>query len=176
MPYDPLQERYRRAALAAAIAVRGAFASGGGVAAAAADAAVSQGASPGEAASIAVELERLLGELGPDGVASEESLAATVAAALRVQGSPNGGPPSVSRFDAAQATPAVDGAALRRQLAHTHGWYPLRELASALGLPDERALVVELEALAREGFVRIENEHVYVTESGHRYLEYQSLR
>jgi hypothetical protein len=174
--YDPVQDRYRRVALAAAVAVQGAFARGSGVAAAAAAAAVSAGASPGEAASMAVELERLVARLGPEGIASEEGLAATIAAAARAQAAPNDGPAPFSKFDAAPAAPAVDGAALRRQLSQIHGWCPLRELASALGLPDERALVPELEGLAREGFVRIENEHVYVTESGHRYLEYQSLR
>jgi hypothetical protein len=175
--YDPRQDMYRRAALAAAIAVKGAyFSKGGGVAAAAVEAAISQGANQGEAVSIAVELERLIERFGPEGIASEEALAATVAAAVRAQGGSGDTPPPPPPINGGPQAPVVDGAALRRQLAHTSGWYPVRELAMALGLPDPRPLYAELEMMAREGFVRVENEHVYVTESGHRYMEYQSLR
>jgi hypothetical protein len=101
-----------------------------------------------------------------------------VAAAARAQGAASASdtPPLPPPINGGPQAPAVDGAALRWQLARTSGWYPVRELSAALGLPDPRPLYAELEILAREGFVRIENEHVYVTESGHRYMEYQSLR
>ena len=177
-PFDPVQDMYRRAALAAAIAVRGAISRRGSVTAAATEAAVSQGATPGQAASIAVELERLIEQFGPDGIASEEAVAIAVAAAARAEGATSAGDtrPPPPPINGGPQAPAVDGAALRWQLARTNGWFPVRELSAVLGLPDPRPLYAELEMLAREGFVRVENEHVYVTESGHRYMEYQSLR
>ena len=167
---------YRRAALAAAIAVKGALVSKGGVAAAAAEAAVSQGASPGEAASIAVELERQIAQKGPDAITSEESLSAAVAAASGgVLSAPADGAPPAAAPAPAPAGPAIDTAALNRELARVHKWQPLARLAEALGVTDLQQLKAALERLCSEEFVIVQNEHVFVTERGHRYLEYASL-
>jgi hypothetical protein len=164
---------YRRAALAAAIAAKGAFVRKGGVAAAAAEAAVSQGASPGEAASIAVELERQIAQVGPEALTSEESLSAAVAAASGgALGAAADGPlPAPPPANA----PTIDTNALYRELARLSEWQSLARLAEALGGADPDELKAALDRLCSEEFVIVRNEHVYVTERGHRYLEYASL-
>ena len=167
---------YRRAALAAAIAVKGALVSKGGVAAAAAEAAVSQGASPGEAASIAVPPERQIAQKGPDAITSEESLSAAVAAASGgvLSARADGALPAAAPVPA-PAAPAIDTTALYRELARVHKWQPLARLAEALGVADPQHLKAALDRLCSEEFVIVQNEHVFVTERGHRYLEYASL-
>ena len=167
---------YRRAALAAAIAVKGALVSKSGIAAAAAEAAVSQGASPGEAASIAIELERQMARMGPDAITSEESLSAAVAAASGgVLSSPADGAMSMAARTPASEAPAVDTTALYRELSRIRDWVPLSELAKALGGADLEQLKSALDRLCAEEFVIVQNEHVFVTERGHRYLEYAAL-
>ena len=167
---------YRRAALAAAIAVKGALVSKGGVAAAAAEAAVSQGASPGEAASIAVELERQMARIGPDAVTSEESISAAVAAASGgVLSAPADGALGAAAPTPTPETRAIDTTALYRELSRIRDWQPLTGLAKALGVADQEQLKAALDRLCSEEFVIVQNEHVFVTERGHRYLEYASL-
>ncbi len=169
---------YRRAALAAAIAVKGAFGRKGSVAAAAADAAVSQGATPGEAASIAVELERLIAQMGPEAITSEESLSAAVAAASGGALSATADAPAFQAQPTPTPTPEarpIDTAVLYRELSRLSEWQPLTRLAEALGGADVAQLKSALDRLCSEEFVIVKNEHVFVTERGHRYLEYASL-
>ena len=167
---------YRRAALAAAIAVKGALVNKGGVAAAAAEAAVSQGASPGEAASIAIELERQMARMGPDAITSEESLSAAVAAASGgILSAPAEGALATAARTPAPAAPAVDTTALYRELSRIRDWQPLSRLARSLGVTDPEQLKSELDRLCSEEFIIVQNEHVFVTERGHRYLEYAAL-
>ena len=132
---------YRRAALAAAIAVKGALFGKGGVAAAAAEAAVSQGASPGEAASIAVELERQIARIGPDAVTRRKAFP-------RRSPRRSGGVLSAAADGALPARRSHAALPRRRlsipprstaSLRALSDWEPLAGLAEALGVADPAA-------------------------------------
>ena len=165
---------YRRAALAAAIAAREALARRSGVAAAAAAAAGSLGVNPQEAASIAVELEKQIELVGPDRLTSDETLSAVAAAAANAPSVDGGAPLPAAKLQPAEPPP-INTTALYRVLARLSKWDPLASVARALGGVDPERIKAELERLCSEEFVIIENEHVYVTERGHRYFEYSSL-
>ena len=72
-------------------------------------------------------------------------------------------------------TRAIDTTALYRELSRIRDWQPLTGLAKALGVADQEQLKAALDRLCSEEFVIVQNEHVFVTERGHRYLEYAAL-
>lgn len=174
-------ERRRDAALAAALTVKSVLLAAGttkeaappNVAAIAADAATSQGATPVEAGAIGIEFERRARELRPDELPRDDVVRA-VADAAAAAANASGAMAETGRAMPGQ-TPPIDPFRLYRALSQIREWFPLRRLARDLGVDDPGLLSGQLAPLASDGYVRIENEHVYVTERGHRFLEYASL-
>jgi hypothetical protein len=144
------------------------------------EAAMSQGAGPVEAATIGLELERLSRSTSPEELPRDEIVGGIARAAMAVAENGYGSASSYgSGSDSVQQTaaqaPPIDPIRLYRALSQVREWCPLGKLARDLGLEDASQLAGQLEPLASEGFVRIENEHVWVTERGRRYLEYAPL-
>jgi hypothetical protein len=175
--------RLWNAALAAALAVKSALIAANTrkgafrpkVSEIATEAAMSQGAGPVEAATIGLELERLSQSTSPDELPRDENVSGIARAAMAVAGNASGTSSSDSVQQTAVQAPPIDPIRLYRALSQIREWFPLGKLARDLGLEDQSQLSSQLEPLASEGFVRIENEHVWVTERGHRYLEYAPL-
>lgn len=183
MSAPPIDDRrLSNAALAASIAVKAALRTAGSskgaptpnVAEIAGEAATSQGARPVEAAVISLELERLSREFEPDDLPREEIVRDVAAAAGAATTNASGATDEVGRPVTGQSPP-VDANKLYCALAQVREWFPLGKLARDLGLEDPATLSGQLAPLVSDGYVRIENEHVWVTERGHRFLEYARL-
>jgi hypothetical protein len=183
MPAPPTDdERRRNAALGAALAVKSALlfaqtvkgATPPNVPAVAADAAMSQGARPAEAAAIGVEIERLLRTLKPEDLPGDSVVGSIAAAAAAAAMNAFGAAAETAQQMTGPSTP-VEPVKLYRALSQIHHWFPLGKLARELGLEDPGQLAGQLAPLVSDGYLRIENEHVWVTERGHRYLEVAPL-
>lgn len=180
---SPPEEKIRAGALAAALAVRKA-ASIADVAGIAASEAASFGLTPGQAASIGIVLEQAVKASGQfDSAMDVQSREAAVSAALAaVEPAPSPADPAAvpvaaSDQTSANAPPPVNLNRLYevlRELAGQREWVPLAHIADRCGASED-AVAQAVTGMLAEDFVRIENRHIFVTDSGQRFLEYRLL-
>jgi hypothetical protein len=174
------KERLRKAAVAAVLEIKSAGA-GANSAAIAADAAYAQGVSPGEATNIAFALQREVETKGLDALTSESGFAAADAAAEAESGASDG---SIGYALAATATPppavpiANDPSTVRnivyRQLMTLpeKDWTPQDKFFESLGNVDREQAMLVIRELTSDGFVVMQSNSVFLTESGRRYVQY----
>lgn len=179
-----LEEKIRAGALAAALAVRRA-ASIDDVAGIAASEAASFGLTPAQAASIGIVLEQAVKTSGQfDSAMDVQSREAAVSAALAaIEPTP---PPPTDPLSAplapaeqsfAKSQPPVNLNRLYEVLREVSGhreWVPLAHIAERCGASED-AVEQAVSGMRSEDFVRIENRHIFVTDSGQRFLEYRLL-
>ncbi len=132
------------------------------------EAAKEAGSSPTEATSIAVEFRRTLHAEADIG--SGPRLRSSVALKTAL---PLGG---VAKTDKdSKADDELDIRQLYKKLSQLVDWESLASLSGELNLPSEDALTKKLEEMKKDGFVDIQNKHVYVTGLGHKFLDYSKL-
>lgn len=172
-------EKVRKGALAAALAVKNAR-SIDDVAGIAANEAASFGLSPGQAASIGIAFEEAVKATGQFDAAMEvQNREAAVSAALASseQATPPIAATAKSNETGSPAVPPINLNRLYevlREISGSREWVPLSVIAERCGATE--ALVEQgVEGMRAEDFVRIENRHIFVTDSGQRFLEYRLL-
>lgn len=178
----PIHEKVRKGVLAAALAVKSAG-SIEDVAGTAANAAASAGLPPDQAASIGIAMEEAVRIAGQSEAAMEvhcreaavsAALASAEQAAPPVAGGAGTAPPSET---ASLATPPLNVNRLYevlREISERREWVPLSLIAERCGASEE-SVAVGVEGMRNEDFIRVENRHIFVTDSGQRFLEYRLL-
>jgi hypothetical protein len=134
------------------------------------DSAIGAGALPEEAAPIALDLQKIV-DAGADPVAAVTGQLASAMESSEY--SSRATQSSVGESDAGAAA-KLDPIVLAPKLLELFPqkqWVPLAALASALGAPID-AVTATIYDLSRKDFVKVENDHVWLTDSGRRYLEY----
>ena len=182
---SPPEEKIRAGALAAALAVRKA-ASIADVAGIAASEAAGFGLTPGQAASIGIVLEQACKATGQfDSAMDVQTREAAVSAALAAvePATLAHDPLAASIASSEQSLPPMQSPppvnlnrlyeVLREISAHRE-WVPLAQVAERCGASED-AVAQAAAAMLAEDFVRIENRHIFVTDSGQRFLEYRLL-
>lgn len=184
----PVDERFRRAALAAAMAVRTAGPSAD-VTTVVANAGIAQTVSPIATATIAISIADLVRKGEVESLTSEQTInmIATNAANAELPLDPSIGPAMAQQL-APSAGSAVPGmtvsvsapamaapfnpTALYEILSRSQSWEPTVLLYEAAGNGDRAGFDAVLQQLLVDRFVEMQNGYVYVTESGRRFLEY----
>lgn len=184
----PVDERFRRAALAAAMAVKSAGPAAD-IPSVVENTGIANTVSPLATATIAISISDLVREGGIQGLTSEPTINTIASAAAKADSPmelavghsagtvlPPSAPPSSfvvgSTGSAANPAPQFDPARLYDLLSRQSNWIPIATVYEEAGNGDRAGFDAALGQLHADGFVAIENEHVYVTESGRRFLEY----
>lgn len=184
----PANERFRRAALAAAMAVRTAGPSAD-VTTVVANAGIAQTVSPIATATIAISIADLVRRGEVESLTSEQTIntIATNAENAELPLDPAIGPampqplapaagsaaPGMSAPVSAPAAAApFNPASLYELLSRSQSWEPTVMLFDAAGNGDRAGFDAALQQLLTDRFIEMQNGYVYVTESGRRFLEY----
>ena len=142
------------------------------VAAVVSDSGISQKISPMATASIAIAIQNIVRSGGTDTLMNDDVVASIAAVAASAEPVPVGHPEQIAVPVSAEAAGSFDSNIFYEELAKTEGWVPLQEMFSKCGAGDRSTFDAAVEQMLKDGFLAVENDHLYVTESGKRFLEY----
>lgn len=183
----PVEDKFRLAALAAVMAVKTA-APATDINTAVANSGISQTLSPMATASIAMSIADLVRKGAINDLTSELVIntIATAAAQSETPSDPSAnvsaatsslpaGTPGQSApvpDNAAVASTPFDTARLYEVLSQSTTWEPVAAIFERAGNGDRTGFDAALHQLQGDGFIALQEDHAYVTESGRRFLEY----